>query len=118
MAIVHVPSSEELTMIRHTVLFNLKSDVSKQEVENIFTDIINLTTKLQGILAITGGTCYFHDKNSGQPFTHGFSIDFSDKSARDSFLNDSVTDPVKDKIINVAQGGNKGVIGFDFGEWN
>jgi hypothetical protein len=95
-------------MIRHTVLFKLKPDVSKQDVETIFTDIIGLTGKLDGILAITGGTCFFYDHNkNSQPFTH----------ARDSFLNDSVTHPVKDKIKNLSAGGNKGVIGFDFGEW-
>ena len=105
-------------MIRHTILFKLKSDVSKQEVERIFTDILELTGKLQGILAITGGTCYFHDqKAGGPPFTHGFSIDFSDQKARDAFLHDAVTHPVKDSIVNVSAGGNQGVIGFDFGEW-
>jgi hypothetical protein len=105
-------------MIRHTVLFKLKPDVSKQEVERIFTDLLELTNKLQGILAITGGTCYFHDqKADGPPFTHGFSIDFRDQRARDSFLTDAVTHPVKDKIVNVSAGGYKGVIGFDFGEW-
>jgi hypothetical protein len=105
-------------MIRHTVLFKLKPDVSKQDVETIFTDIIGLTGKLDGILAITGGTCFFYDHNkNSQPFTHGFSIDFQDEMARDSFLNDSVTHPVKDKIKNLSAGGNKGVIGFDFGEW-
>ena len=104
-------------MIRHTVLFKLKPDVSKQEVENIFTDIIGLTTQLNGILAITGGTCYFYDHKHGQPFTHGFSIDFENENARDSFLNDSITHPVKDKIMKVSAGGNNGVIGFDFGEW-
>lgn len=105
-------------MIRHTVLFKLKANVTKLEVEHIFTDILSLTSELPGILAITGGTCFFYEHKDGQPFTHGFSIDFSGPEARDSFLHDSVTHPVKDKIVNVADGGIKGVIGFDFGEWN
>lgn len=104
-------------MIRHTVLFKLKPEVSKKEVEGIFTDILGLTTKLSGILSITGGTCYFHEHKEGQPFTHGFSIDFDDEIARNSFLNDAVTHPIKDKIISVSAGGLNGVIGFDFGEW-
>ena len=106
-------------MIRHTVLFKLKPDVDKLDVEKIFTDIIDLTGQLDGILAITGGTCFFYDhSHDGQPFTHGFSIDFQDETARNSFLNDAVTHPVKNKIVNVSAGGNQGVIGFDFGEWN
>ncbi len=104
-------------MIRHTVLFKLKPDVSKQEIERIFTDIVGLANHLPGILAITGGTCYFHDQKSGRPFTHGFSIDFADQGARDSFLHDAVTHPVKNRIMNVTTGGMDGVIGFDFGEW-
>jgi hypothetical protein len=106
-------------MIRHTVLFTVKPDVSKQEVESIFTDIVDLSGKLQGILSITGGTCYFHDlKEKGrQPFTHGFSIDFSDEVARDAFLHDSITHPVKDRILNITAGGYQGMIGFDFGTW-
>jgi hypothetical protein len=105
-------------MIRHTVLFKIRSDVPKLEVEYIFRDILSLTSELSGILAITGGTCFFHERKEGQPFTHGFSIDFTDQAARDSFLHDSIAHPIKTKIVNVADGGNKGVIGFDFGEWN
>jgi hypothetical protein len=105
-------------MIRHTVLFNLKPNVPSIEVEHIFTDILSLTNDLSGILAITGGTCFFYEQKDGQPFTHGFSIDFSDKDARNSFLNDSMALSIKDKILDVANGGTKGVIGFDFGEWN
>jgi hypothetical protein len=107
-----------MIMIRHTVLFKLKPDVSKLEVEYIFQDVLSLTNQLSGILSITGGTCFFHDRKDGQPFTHGFSIDFTNQAARDSFLNDSIVNPIKTKIVNVADGGNKGVIGFDFGEWN
>jgi hypothetical protein len=104
-------------MIRHTVLFKLKPNVSKQEVEVIFTDILSLTNQLPGILSITGGTCFFFDNKNGQPFTHGFSIDFSDVTARNAFLHDEVTHPVKDRIIKVSDGGHAGIIGFDFGEW-
>jgi hypothetical protein len=104
-------------MIRHTVLFKLKPDVSKQEVENIFTDIIGLTESLQGILSITGGTCHFDEQMNKQIFTHGFSIDFTDERARNSFLHDSVTHPVKKRIVAAADGGPLGIIGFDFGEW-
>jgi hypothetical protein len=105
-------------MIRHTVLFKLKPDVSKQEVERIFTDLLELSGKLQGILAITGGTCRFYGKSvNDTPFTHGFSIDFTDPKSRDAFLTEAVALPVKDSIVNVSAGGYAGVVGFDFGEW-
>ena len=102
-------------MIRHTVLFKLKSGVSKQEVERVFTDILGLTNQLGGILSVTGGTCYFHEDNDNTLFSHGFSIDFQDKKSRDAFLTNPITHPVQNNILNIADGGQSGIYGFDFG---
>lgn len=102
-------------MIRHTILFKLKSDVSKKEVEHVFADILDLAEMLPGILSITGGTCYFHEEKKSGIFSHGFSIDFADGDARDAFINNPLTHPVKDHIVDIAVGGYEGIVGFDFG---
>lgn len=104
-------------MIRHTVLFKLKADVTKQEVERVFTDILGLTSTIGGILSITGGTCYFHksDTNDLPLFSHGFSIDFLDKKSRDAFMRNPVAIPIQDDIKKIADGGSAGIYGFDFG---
>ncbi|MDR3491317.1 MAG: Dabb family protein [Gammaproteobacteria bacterium] len=102
-------------MIRHTILFKLKAAVPKREIERVFTDILSLTGKLEGVTAITGGTCHFHEVGEHN-FSHGFSIDFDNKAARDAFVNDPITWPVKEHLISIAEGGNAGIIGFDFRE--
>lgn len=102
-------------MIRHTVLFQLKSDVSKLEVENAFTQVLDCLSVLPGILAITGGTCYFHENQPRPGFTHGFSIDFQNKTARDAFVHHAAANPIKEHIVKIAQGGYEGIWGFDFG---
>ena len=104
-------------MIRHTVLFKIKEGIPKEEIENVFTQIVNLGSQLPGILSITGGTCYFQNKEKKSLFTHGFSIDFQDEKARSSFLNDPVTYSVKENILNITNEGTQGVMSFDFGEW-
>jgi len=102
-------------MIRHTVLFKLKAHVSKQEVEEVFTEILALTNDLPGIIAITGGTCFFHEKKDIPLFSHGFSIDFQDKKARDAFFSAPATHPFQNNIVKIADGGTAGILGFDFG---
>ncbi len=103
-------------MIRHTILFKLKAEVPKHELERIFTDILALTNKFHGVSSITGGTCHFHEQDS-HLFSHGISIDFDNKAARDAFLNDQLSwPPVKDHIMNITEGGYKGIINFDFRE--
>jgi hypothetical protein len=102
-------------MIRHTILFKLKSHVSKQEVEHVFSDIIDLAELLPGIISITGGTCYFHAEQNASAFSHGFSIDFEDRKALDAFKNNPATSPVKNRLNDIAVGGHQGIFGFDFG---
>lgn len=105
-------------MIRHTVLFKIKSDTTKSQIEIIFNELLSLTNQLPGILSITGGTCYFYDQAHANLFTHGFSIDFQDQAARNTFLNAAIVDPIKEKIIEISEGGFEKIIGFDFGEWS
>ncbi len=101
-------------MIRHTILFTLKPNVSTQAINEMISTMLALKEKLPGILNIVGGTCDFHEATQSKPFTHGFSIDFKDQAALDQFFQDAVTHPAKDKILNIAVGGYDGIIGFNF----
>lgn len=101
-------------MIRHTILFTMKADVSRQELDQLIAEMFALKEKLPGILNIMGGACDFHEATQGKPFTYGFSIDFKDQVALEKFFHDSATHPAKDKIINAAVGGYDGIIGFNF----
>jgi hypothetical protein len=60
-----------------------------------------------------GGKCDLHEGKGSDIFTHAFSIDFKNKDALNAFLQDSITHPAKDSIVNIAQGGYEGLVGFN-----
>jgi hypothetical protein len=105
-------------MIRHTVLFKVKKSVSLYDVEKTLFEVHTLKNQLPGIISISAGKCHFHEQKSEDKlkslFTHGFSIDFESHEALNQFFNDPITHPIKDKIIEVAEGGYDAIIGFDF----
>ena len=76
-------------------------------------NLIALKNKLSGIVTMIGGKCELHEGKGGDIFTHAFSIDFKDREAVNSFLNNPVTHPAKEGIINIADGGYEGLVGFD-----
>lgn len=48
-----------------------------------------------------------------QGVSHAISIDFVDQKALDNFFNNPITIPAKKKIVNIAENGYQGIIGFD-----
>ena len=102
-------------MIRHMVIFKIKSSVSKEAVDNAYRLLFDLQNKLTGILNITGGECHFHKTMSDKSITHGFCIDFSDRDAYEEFLNNTITHPAKMCFVNIVADGMDGIFGFDIG---
>jgi hypothetical protein len=104
-------------MIRHTILFKVKSGVSIQVIESMLKEMQALKNKLPGIISITCGECHFHDEKSTHFFSdslsHAISIDFENQNSLNQFFTDSITHPVKSSIINMAEGGHEGLVGFD-----
>ena len=100
-------------MIRHTILFKTKSGISKQAAEIAVANLLSLKNKLPGIATMIGGECELHEGKGSDIFTHAFSIDFKDREAVNSFLSDPITHPAKEGIVNIADGGYKGLVGFD-----
>jgi hypothetical protein len=105
-------------MIRHTVLFKVKENVRSYEVEKTLFEVHALKNQLPGIISTAAGKCHFHEQKSETKlkplFTHGFSIDFESFHALNQFFTDPVTHPLKDKIVEIAEGGYDAIIGFDF----
>lgn len=105
-------------MIRHTILFKLRSHVTLDELDSAINGICELKNKLEGMLSIVAGECYFQDDKSTSFFSeavsHGISIDFVDQTALERFFKDPITHPAKDAIVKIAEGGYDGIIGFDF----
>ncbi|GEM_PF-2154034 len=104
-------------MIRHTILFKVKPTVSTQGVENAMHLVSDLKNKLPGILGMIAGACHFHDNKNADIFSdkisHGVSIDFLDQESLDNFFRNPVALPAKNAIVNIAEEGYEGILGFD-----
>src|SRR5438105_4851543 len=93
----------------------MKKDISQQEIDTIFSELMKLKQKLSGINSIVGGKCHFiEDSEEKFPVSHGFTIDFIDEKARDNFLTNPICDDVKNHIINSIEGGYDSLFGFEF----
>ncbi len=101
-------------MIRHTILFKTKPTVSKKVMDDLVVQLWGLKKYIPGMISVVGGQCEFHEASPATSFSHGFSIDFNDQKALDSFFEDSITHSVKDSILEIAEGGDKVIIGFNF----
>lgn len=102
-------------MIKHTVLFKMKAEISQEEIDKIFSELMQLKNKLSGINSIVSGKCYFiEDSENKFPVSHGFTIDFSDEKSRDDFLTNPICNDVKNHIINSIEGGYESLFGFEF----
>ena len=88
-------------MIRHTVLFQIKPNISQDTIENALNLLFGLQKKIPGFLRVAGGKCQFHENKGEIDCLYGFSIDFANEESYKTFLNDPITNPAKDAIINI-----------------
>ena len=104
-------------MIRHTILFKTKADVSAKHIQEAMKGFLDLQNKLTGVITMLGGACHFNESvvrdKANKIFTHSISIDFEEKRDIDNFFNNPVTNSAKDGIVNIVEGGYEGIIGFE-----
>ena len=104
-------------MLRHTILFKTKHNISDAEINSAISQFLDLKYKLKGIISIMGGICHFNEKNIQQRandvFTHAISIDFETQQNLIDFFENPVTHPAKGAILSIVEGGYNGVIGFE-----
>lgn len=112
-------------MIRHTILFKVKSNATQDDINDAMSSMKELENKLSGIFAIYMDECCFHDEKSREFFikniqdiSHAISIDFVDQNALDNFFHNPVTLTAKNKIVNIALNGYQGIIGFNLENTN
>ena len=100
-------------MIRHVVLFKLKSGTDAQSVAETFSALKDLQTKIPGILSISTG----HDNSPEglqRGHTHGFTVDFTDAAARDAYLPHPAHQAVGAMIVGITEGGVNGICVVDW----
>jgi Stress responsive A/B Barrel Domain len=97
-------------MIRHVVLLKLR-DTS--DAPQIFTALKSLQSQIPGIISVTTGVdCSPEGLQRG--YTHGFTVDFVDAAARDSYLPHPAHQKVGAMIVTACEGGVDGVLVLDF----
>jgi Stress responsive A/B Barrel Domain len=100
-------------MIRHVVLFKLKSGVEAKTIKEVLSALKALQTKLPGIISISTGR-----DNSPEGLqrghTHAFTVDFIDAAARDAYLPHPAHQAVGAMIVGITEGGMDGICVVDW----
>ena len=100
-------------MIRHVVLFKLRSDLPESAPEQIFSSLKALQQQMPGIINInTGKDASPEGLQRGH--THGFTVDFVDAAARDAYLPHPAHQKLGGMIVASAEGGLDGITVVDW----
>lgn len=103
-------------MIRHNVVFKIKPEISDSQIQAAFKLLFELKKKLPGFIRMAAGKCRFQKNYPAQvDRLYGFSIDFENENAYNTFLSDPITHPAKTALINIIVDGYEGIYGFDVG---
>ncbi len=103
-------------MIRHTVLFELRSSATELNVKNAFDLLSQLQETLPGFIRLAYGECKFHGGPPTGKKIYGFSIDFANEEAYELFLQSPLANPAKESLLQIIEGGMDGIYGFDMGK--
>lgn len=96
-------------MYRHMVLLKFKDDVLLENIDAIFAALLELQSKVPGIVSYSGGP-YSSPEGMNKGFTHGFSMDFASEGERDAYFPHPDHERVKNMILPVVDD----VIAFDY----
>lgn len=73
-------------MIIHIVLFRIKEQITKEQIQSFYGNLYKIKEKIPGISSISGGkNISLEEKSKG--FEEGFVIEFKNKEARDNYLS-------------------------------
>mgnify|MGYP000072881010 FL=1 len=101
--------------VQHNVFFQLKEDVSQEQVNHLFSAIAQLKTdnKIPGILSISYGV---HDSPEGlnKGFNYGLTIVFQNEAARDVYLPHPEHQKIVDMLIPLLKNGIDSVVAVDW----
>ncbi len=95
--------------VKHFGVFQFKSDVSAEQIENCFSKLTGMVGQIPGLLEVIHGP-YDSPEGLNDGFTHGFIMTFDSPAARDAYLPHPVHEAVKDQVLPYLER----VIVFDF----
>lgn len=99
-------------MIRHVVLLQVSDAISRAHVDEVLERLEANAMATPGIIAFVGGK-KLTDSWMGQGFTHCYTIDFSDETARDIYLDRLDQDETCWKLSDIMVGGLGGILSMN-----
>jgi hypothetical protein len=103
----------KLKMIRHVVLFKLRSDFPESTADEIFAALQALQHQISGIINVSSGKDA-SPEGLQRGNTHGFTVDFKDAAARDAYLPHPAHQKVGAMIVAASEGGVDGITVVDW----
>ncbi|MFK7890781.1 MAG: Dabb family protein [Granulosicoccus sp.] len=100
-------------MIRHCVFIRFKPEVSRERIEELFSEIDAIKHHLDGVLAVHVGTNVSPEEGMDKGYSDGFIVDFSHPQARDNYLEDAEHQAVGAKLVEAAVDGIEGILVYD-----
>jgi hypothetical protein len=95
------------------VLFKVRGDVAADAIRAVFEAIGGTRATIPGITGYSWGE-YASPEGMNRGYTHGFCMTFTDAAARDAYLPHPVHEAVKERVLEILDGGVDGVCAFDF----
>ncbi len=112
MCILSVPAAEkneEPKLLRHVVLFQFKSDVTKEQAQEVADAFAALPKKIKEIVDFEWGTDVSVE-NLSLGLTHGFLVTFKSEKDRDAYL----PHPEHQKFVDLVKPRVEKVVVFDY----
>lgn len=99
-------------MIRHIVLTRFSAAVSEDTIARIYAGLESVTARLPGASNFAGGRSQSPEQIE-RGYMHGFTVDFMDWSALQSYADDAEHQSLGAQIVAHAEGGLDGLLVLD-----
>ena len=99
-------------MIRHIVLVRFRPEITAAEKSAIYGELESLRELVPGFLGMSYGP-NVSPEGLHQGFTEGFSMDFRDAAARDTYLEHPAHKAAGGRLVAALEGGRDGLVVFD-----
>jgi len=100
-------------MIRHVVLFKLRNGLDESVTAKVFAALKALQGQIPGITAISTGKDA-SPEGLQWGYSHGFTVDFENATARDAYLPHPAHQAVGAMIVGITEGGVAGITVVDW----
>lgn len=96
-------------MVRHYGMFQFKPEITEDQIEECFTEMMGMVDKIPGLQKMEYGP-YDSPEGLNDGFTHGFLMTFDSPESRDEYL----PHPEHERVADIVVPRLERVVVFDF----